>query len=231
MISFIIPAHNEAVGISACITAIREAVESTGKPYEIIVVNDASTDDTTSIAEGLGARVIPVSYRHIAATRNAGARAAKGEFLFFIDADTLINPKYLTSALKAMEHGAVGGGGIPAFDRPVPLWFYFGYPIFFVVICILRQPGGSSLFCTRDAYQATGGFNENYYAAEDALFVSALKRQGRIKLASGMVLTSARKARQYSAWYLIKFLVKGAFQGPKTLRSRENLEVWYDSKR
>lgn len=231
MISFIIPAHNEAAGITACIASIRDAVQPTGRLFEIIVVNDASTDDTATLAEQSGARVIHVTYRHIAATRNSGARAALGDYLFFIDADTLITPRYLQSALNSLDKGAAGGGGVPAFDKPLPPWFYLGYPIFLATILILKQPGGSSLFCTRAAYEATGGFDENYYAAEDALMVMALKRQGRFVLSSGKVLTSGRKARTYSFWYLIKFLLKGALRGPKTLRQRKGLEVWYDSQR
>lgn len=229
-ISFIIPAHNEAASIAACIAAIREAVATVSTPFEIIVVNDASTDDTAKLAEQNGAKVISVSHRHIAATRNSGARAAQGEILFFIDADTLINSRYLTAALTALAKGAIGGGGVPAFDKPLPLWASLGYPFFWAAIKVLRQPGGSSLFCTRTAYLATGGFNETYYAAEDALFVSALKKQGRFALAA-TVLTSGRKARTYSCWYFIRTLFTVGIRGPKGLQRRQGLDIWYDSKR
>ena len=48
------------------------------------------------------------------------------------------------------------------------------------VVRLLRfLPSGACLFCTRGAFQTAGGFNENYYALEDAMFVAALKRQGR----------------------------------------------------
>lgn len=231
MISFIIPAHNEAGGLADCIAAIRRSMEPAAQPYEIVVVDDASTDATASVAEQQDARVIAVTHRHIAATRNSGARAAQGDILFFIDADTLINPHYLASALNALQAGAVGGGGVPAFDRPLPLWFYFGYPVFLLIIYVLRQPGGSSLFCTRTAYEGTGGFDETYYAAEDALFVSQLKRQGRIILASPRVLTSGRKARMYSLWDFLGFLGKNTLNGFKVLRSRDGLGIWYSSKR
>ena len=230
MISFIIPAHNEASSIAVCINAIRESMQTVDRPYGIIVVNDASTDETAIIAEKYGAKVLHVTHRHIAATRNSGGRAAQGEILFFIDADTLINARYLQSALEALEKGAVGGGGVPAFDKPLPFWFYLGYPIIWLGIHLLKQPGGSSLFCTRAAFIATGGFNESYYAAEDALYVSALKKQGRFVLA-GTVLTSGRKARTYSLWYFIRTLFTVGIRGPKGLKSRQDLDIWYDSKR
>ncbi|MCD6051664.1 MAG: pgaC 2 [Verrucomicrobia bacterium] len=230
MLSFIIPAHNEAASIAGCIEAIQRSVTPLGKPYEIIVVNDASTDETAIIAEKHGAKVISVTHRHIAATRNSGGHAAQGEILFFIDADTWINSRYLQSALDALEKRAAGGGGVPAFDKPLPFWFYLGYPIFWLGVHLLKQPGGSSLYCTRAAFIATGGFNETYYAAEDALFVSALKKQGRFVLA-GTVLTSGRKARTYSLWYFIRTLFTVGIRGPKGLKSRQDLDIWYDSKR
>ena len=65
-------------------------------------------------------------------------------------------------------------------------------------------PSGACLFCTADAFQTAGGFDENYYAAEDALFVAALKRQGRFAILAETVVTSGRKARAYSLWSISK---------------------------
>src|SRR5579859_5446361 len=99
MISFIVPAHNEEAWVGRCISAIRGAMESVREPYEIIVVDDGSTDATASIAREHGARVIHGKHRQISATRNAGARQAAGDILFFVDADTLINAPVIQSAL------------------------------------------------------------------------------------------------------------------------------------
>ena len=57
MISFIIPAHNEEAWVGRCVSAIRSGLEALGEPHEIIVVDDASTDATASIAQQLGAQV------------------------------------------------------------------------------------------------------------------------------------------------------------------------------
>ena len=59
-------------------------------------------------------------------------------------------------------------------------------------------PSGTFLFCTRSAFQATGGFNEKYYAAEEVAFVAALKLQGRFVILSETVITSGRKFREHS---------------------------------
>src|SRR4051794_22600490 len=136
MLSFIIPAHNEEHWIAACVSSIRAAMQNIAEPYELIVVDDASTDATANIATELATgwlgssetrapstagtglqslRVLRVNLRKISAVRNAGARAATGDTLFFIDADTQANEPAIRAALAALEDGAAGGGCVPEF--------------------------------------------------------------------------------------------------------------------
>jgi len=116
MISFVIPAYNEELELSATIAAIRAAASGAAQPCEVIVVDDASTDATARIASHAGAKVIRIDRRQIAAARNAGARAAQGEYLFFVDADTRINRSHVTQAITALEAGYSGGGARVAVD-------------------------------------------------------------------------------------------------------------------
>src|SRR6059058_6678852 len=109
MISFIIPAYNEELELSSTIASIRVAASGVSQPYEIIVVDDASTDATVELAAEAGARVISINRRQIAAARNAGARAAQGKYLFFVDADTRINQTHVAKAMAALDAGYTGG--------------------------------------------------------------------------------------------------------------------------
>jgi glycosyltransferase involved in cell wall biosynthesis len=122
MISFIIPAYNEEIELPSTLAAIRAAASGVSQPYEIIVVDDASTDATPEIAEQAGARVVSIQRRQIAAARNAGARAARGHYLFFVDADTRINRTHLTEAMAALEAGYTGGSARGMMDGFIPLW-------------------------------------------------------------------------------------------------------------
>src|SRR5438105_6636516 len=79
MISFIIPAHNEEALLGRTLAALHAAAGKVGDPYEIVVVNDGSTDGTGEIAVKQAARVVLVNHRQISATRNAGASAAMGD--------------------------------------------------------------------------------------------------------------------------------------------------------
>ena len=178
MISFIVPAHNEEAWVGRCVSAIRNGAESPGEPHEVIVVDDASSDATASIARQQGAQVIRVEHRQISATRNAGARQAHGDIFFFVDADTLVNAPAIQSAVRSIHAGAVGGGCVPRLEGWLPWWWRLGLPVMERLCRWLNIfPSGACLFCTRSAFQKAGGFNENYYAAEEVPFVAYRARR------------------------------------------------------
>ena len=232
MISFIVPAHNEEAWVGRCISAIRSAAESLAEPYEIIVVDDASTDATAAIARQQGAQVVRVEHRQISATRNAGARQAHGDILFFVDADTLVNAPAIQSALRSVRAGAVGGGCFPRFEGWLPLWVRLWVPVLERMCRWLHfLPSGACLFCTRSAFEMAGGFNENYYAAEELWFVAALKRQGRFVILPETVVTSGRKIRAHSFLSLARLSTRLILRGSSGLRSRRGLEYWYEPER
>ena len=110
MISFVIPAHNEQALLPATLRSAFRAGEAVGGAFEVVVADDASTDRTPEIARKAEARVVSINRRQIAAARNAGAAAATGDVLVFVDADTLLPVGTLQAALRALRRGAVGGG-------------------------------------------------------------------------------------------------------------------------
>jgi glycosyltransferase involved in cell wall biosynthesis len=101
-VSIILPAHNEAEALGPLLRRIKAVIEDA----EIIVVNDGSDDDTASVAEATGARVInhPYSLGNGAAIK-AGARAAVGDVLVFLDADGQHNPADIPRLLAGLEGG------------------------------------------------------------------------------------------------------------------------------
>lgn len=230
-LSFVIPAHNEQRLIAASLEAIHASARAVEADYEVIVVNDASTDRTAAIAAEHGARVVHAQHRQIAASRNSGAHAAVGQWLFFIDADTLINPAYLGAAIRALREGAAGGGAGVKLLGPTRLHERVGQ---WVMIHVFRWVGvtpGCSLFCTRAAFDAIGGFDESYYAGEDVAMGRALARHGRLVIVREVVMTSARKLRTHSLGYQLRLLARFLWRGRSMLRSREELEMWYGDRR
>jgi glycosyltransferase involved in cell wall biosynthesis len=231
MISFIVPAYNEELELTSTLEAIRAAVSGAALPWEIIVVDDASTDATPEIAEQAGARVVSIHRRQIAAARNAGARAAQGEYLFFVDADTRINQTHVTEAMTLLEAGYTGGGARGVMDGFIPLWSRILLHAFCSLYFGLNLGAGAFLFTTRRNFDATGGFDEQYFAGEEVYFSLALRKLGRFKVLREPVLTSGRKLRMYSAKEILGTLVIMIVGGPGMARSRARLGMWYDGKR
>jgi len=103
-----------------------------------------------------------------------------------------------------------------------------------LVLPVYRALGlaaGCFLFCTRQAFDAVGGFDERLFAAEEAVLSRALRRRGRFVLLRTAVMTSARKLRAHSAREVMGTLLRLAITGPKAVRQRNGLELWYGQRR
>jgi len=172
-----------------------------------------------------------VAHRHIAATRNSGAKAASGDRLVFVDADTLVNPAVLQGAVDAMDKGAVGGGAAVRLQEPVRWHERIGVSLFVWIFRLTRIAPGCFLFCTREAFQATGGFDQAYYAAEDIAMSRALARQGNFRILRQSVHTSARKLRTHGFFEHMRLLWRLARHRKGMLTSREHLDLWYGKRR
>jgi len=231
MLSFIIPAYNEEMELSSTIAAIRAAATHAPHAHEIIVVDDASTDATPEIASRAGAKVVRIDRRQIAAARNAGGRAAQGDYLFFIDADTRINHTHVTGAIAAMEAGYAGGSARVNMDGVIPIWGRMLLLGFSSVYFGLNLGAGAFLFTTRRNFDIIGGFDEQYFAGEEVYFSLELKKLGCFKVLREPVVTSGRKLRLYPAKQFLHKFFGVIVRGPRAVRSRAKLSLWYDGKR
>jgi glycosyltransferase involved in cell wall biosynthesis len=228
LVSFILPAWNEEAILGHTLLALKRAARILPMPHETIVVDDASTDGTARIAREHGAVVLPVQLRHMAATRNAGAKAARGDMLVFVDADTLVNEAVLTAAVQAVRNGAAGGSCLVLFDGVLPFYARLLVSPSHVVRRVFRLAAGCFVFCERGAFESVGGFSEKLYAAEEVALGASLKRVGRFVILPEPVVTSGRKLRNYSGWEILGIMARLAARGWPGLRSRKGLEIWYE---
>lgn len=235
MISIIIPAYNEAKYLPATLAAVRRALGANEESFEIIVVDNDSTDDTCGVAFRLGARVVGERERNIAAVRNTGGDAAGGEVLVFIDADTIVRPGLFERIADAMEDaGCLGGSVDVEYDGFVHRrWMRYYLRLEQAVGRGLGWRQGALQFCRGSAFRELGGYDETIFLGEDVEFHWRLDklantRGGRTAfIEEPKVLTSSRRFDRMS---LIRMII---LTHPITVflawRSPTFWKDWYDN--
>lgn len=232
-ISVLIPAFNEEALIAKTIESVQQSFAQAGHAgFEIVVCDNNSTDRTAEIVRGTGARVVFEPHNQIARARNTAARHATGDWLIFIDADTLLPVELLRATLETMSKEPVcAGGATVAFDRSdVPAAALRIVRFWNAISRIAQIAAGSYVFCRREAWSDTGGFNEEVYATEELYFSQKLKRWGKSRGLGFRILpipvrTSARKLQWYTPWQLLRHTLAVAWPG--AMKRRENCALWY----
>jgi len=239
-ISIIIPAFNEEKLIGKTLRTIREAAEVFAEmrwEFELIVCDNNSTDRTAEIAKENGAIVVFERLNQIGRARNTGARAASGDWLIFIDADSTPNPGLFRAVVREIQSGAcIGGGATIRPDQPIlfislVIWFWN------LISRLKRWAAGAFIFCEANAFRQIGGFNEELFVTEEIELsnrLNALARAQRRKvsiISDFPLVTSVRKVHLYSAFEYTRFLVKLALRPGSILRQREACPIWYDGRR
>jgi glycosyltransferase involved in cell wall biosynthesis len=239
-LSVIIPAFNEAKRIEDCLKNVFAALQANVRPFlttEVIVVDNNSTDATAELARRAGAKVVFEPVNQIARARNAGAKAAAGEWFLFLDADTLLRAPTVTEMLGFIESGNyVGGGTILQFDKMSS--FAQGLAIMGnVLIRCLKWTCGCFIFCRAKAFRDFGGFNEQFFAGEDVEFGKAMKRWGKLRgfqvalVRAHPPITSSRKLQLYSAREVTTLIVRYLLFPKRTTRDKSRLAIFYDGRR
>lgn len=145
--SVVVPAHNEADGLAATLEALQ--AQDVDVAYEVVVVDNASTDATASIARAYGVEVVGEPRRGVCQARQSGVDAARGEIIASTDADTVAPRDWLRRldlALRA-DPGLVAVAGPCRYADP-PWWAAVFPPAFFVVVDRLHARTGRLLYLT-----------------------------------------------------------------------------------
>ena len=232
--SIVLPAYNEEALLPRTLASVRRAMENAdGRRGEIVVADNDSEDGTADVAREFGARVVHDAHRQIARARNAGAAAARGRHLIFLDADTMLPPATLCNTLAMLESGRFcGGGAAVTFDAELPRSMYLLMRGFNASFRILRWGAGCYLYALREAFDAVGGFDERFYASEEAHFSRAIRMWGarrglRFGVVDEPVITSDRKI----AWFGWRGILRefGAIMlEPTRIMDRDGCRMWYE---
>lgn len=232
--SIVIPAFNEEALLERTIAQLRVSMKDIPLAGEIIVTDNNSTDRTAEIAKNLEATVVFEPVNQISRARNAGARQAKGKYLVFVDADTLVPPRLLQQAINNLESGDCCGGGATVTEEakiPIVAKAILNYWNF--LSRTFRWSAGCFVYCRRDTFELAGGFSEKVYASEEIWLSMALKRAGRINkqkyciINEPKVITSGRKLVWYSYSYQSLLLIM-IFLFPFMTRFKSLCGFWYN---
>jgi rSAM/selenodomain-associated transferase 2 len=190
-ISVIIPTLDEAELIAG-------TLDSTTGAQEVIVVDGGSSDATISIATARGARILRAA-RGRGRQLAAGADAATGDVLLFLHADSVLPTGYAEFVRDVVVgQGCSWGRFDLRFDAGGPLLSLIARLISWRSRLTRGATGDQAIFALRDTYQRVGGFAE-LGLFEDVSLCRRLKRDGRMGIPNGYVVTSARRWRRHGA--------------------------------
>ncbi len=199
LIAVIVPAHNEEDQICSCLAALRAASSCPRLLSEqtiLVVVLDACTDNTRSIARSMGASTIALNARNVGAARALGAQlalAAGARWLAFTDADTQVSPHWISAQLERQSDAVCG-------TVAVHDWGTYGdamhrhFAATYTDADDHRHIHGANLGVSAQAYERAGGFRA-LQSSEDVALVQALQASGAqiAWSAAPRVVTSARR--------------------------------------
>src|SRR5689334_3351058 len=118
LLSVVIPAFNEELYLPETLSRLRDAISICPCSVEIVVIDNASVDRTPEVARSFGATVVHESIHNIARVRNAGAKAARGDVLVFVDADTTVPLQFFVRIAEVMRDAACTGGSADIVHSP-----------------------------------------------------------------------------------------------------------------
>ncbi len=239
-ISVIVPAFNEEKLLAASLAEIQTAAKSftaRGWQVQLIVCDNNSTDRTAAIACAAGATVVFEPINQIGRARNAGAAVATGDWLVFVDADSHPSVELFADVAETIVSGRCLAGGATirldtnmfAASLVTGLWNCTSR--------IKRWMAGSFIFVEAAAFRKIGGFNHEFFAAEELDLSQRLKKLARATGKTTVILhrhpvkTSARKVQLYTPREMTGVFLHSIFNHRRTVRSREKAFLWYDGRR
>jgi glycosyltransferase involved in cell wall biosynthesis len=239
-ISLIIPCYNEAAYLPrllASVEAARHAFAAGPEAVEVIVSDNASTDDTAAIARAHGCRVVSSTVRRIGAVRNAGAAVASGEILAFIDADSQIHPDTFNELARFMARRDVIAGSTGATMERWSPGLVVTYAIMILFVWATNIDIGV-VFCRRADFDAIGGYDASMKFAEDVKFLYMLRRLGRrrrqrlVRARRVKVIVSTRKFDVHGDWHYLTLMLKGPwYLINRRMRDAFAEQYWYKPER
>ncbi|MBI2523565.1 glycosyltransferase [Candidatus Woesearchaeota archaeon] len=212
MLSIIIPTLNEERYLPKILDSIKK---QNFKDYEIIVADFNSKDKTRQIAKKYGCRITKGGLP--AAARNNGAKVAKGDILFFIDADCIVKKFFLQKSLNEIKNKNLDAAGCcarPLSNKAIDN-IVFAFFNFWICIAQFFYPNAAfGIFCKKDLHRKIKGFDETIKLSEDMDYAKRAGKYGRFRILKGVkIYASVRRFEEEGRLGLIvKLFLSGCYR-------------------
>jgi len=204
MISVVVPAFNEEKNIAKCLESF--LIQNTSKKFEIIIVDNASTDKTAQVVrtfeKKLPLRLVKENLKGRSPARKKGFSVAKGEIILSTDADTFVPPDWIEKMSEYFDSPLVSAiSGTCRIDDCTPRVNFLVNHLQPLAMKIYRVIfghywlSGFNFGIRKDVYKASGGFNPKLNIQEDIDLSFKVSKRTKIKFINYPVLVSGRRFR------------------------------------
>ncbi len=209
LISVMIPAYNEEKNLGRCLTALKNQ-NFPKENYEILVVNNASTDKTGEIAKKMGVRLVEEKRKGYGYALKKGFAEARADLVAVTDADTVAPPDWLSKIYQAFakDKQVVMVGGRTVLRPAFPLALISQVVLNLVSGCLFRVFPGYTMAFRKEAYQKVGGVDTRFNFNIDTDLCLRVKKLGKtVFLYNNPLIVSSRHYRGLEG---LKYVFKGA---------------------
>ncbi|MBI5530495.1 MAG: glycosyltransferase family 2 protein [Candidatus Doudnabacteria bacterium] len=209
-ISFVVPAYNEESHLKLCLDSIIKGISGEKIDSEIIVVNNASTDQTRNIALTYPqVKVVDETRKGLSFARQAGFKASSGDLVANLDADTIMPAGWMDTVLKYYRENpslvCLSGPHVfydmpKWFNRGVMVYYYIVYGLYWFNKYVLRAASmvqGGNFVLRREALEKIGGFDQGFdFYGEDADIAKRMNKVGNVVFTMRLpIFASGRRVR------------------------------------
>ena len=199
-LSVVIPAYNEVKFLPACLSSLKKQDFKGG--FEVIVVDNNSSDKTSEVARHFGARVVIEKQKGVCFARQRGASMAKGDIIVSTDADCTFSSNWLRNIHEAFKSPSTIGAIGPFLFDPKPMWGRIYSKLLFGMVTSVYSvnkkiiyPPASNFAYRKETWQQVGGYNTALTQGGDEYDIfMRLQKKGFVKyLPKNTVFTSSRR--------------------------------------